>query len=67
MVRAAAFLRNALSLEKAFSEIAPISWTVYGLGSYVSASAVCMLASQAMGERYPRAECSLTGLYQPSM
>ncbi len=27
------------------TEVAPISWTVCGLGSYVSASAVCMLAS----------------------
>ncbi len=27
------------------SEVAPISWTVCGLGSYVSASAVCVLAS----------------------
>ncbi len=26
-------------------EIAPISWTVCGLGSYVAACAVCMLAS----------------------
>lgn len=26
-------------------EVAPISWTVCGLGGYVSASAVCMLAS----------------------
>ena len=27
------------------SEVAPISWTVCGLGSYVWASSVCMLAS----------------------
>ena len=26
-------------------EVAPISWTVCGLGSYVSASAVCMMDS----------------------
>ncbi len=33
------------------SEFAVISWTFCGLGSYVSASAVCMPASYAMGER----------------
>ena len=47
--------------------IAPISWTVCRLAGYGSARAVSLSASQVIGERHPRAKCSLAGLYHPSM
>ena len=47
----AAAIRNQGKEPDARTEVAPISWTVCGLGSYVSASASCIMASQVMGER----------------
>jgi mRNA interferase MazF len=42
---AEAYVDVAGERRKAMAEVAPFSWTVCGLGSYVSAFAVCMSAS----------------------
>ena len=43
--RAVARLLHEARLPRIEVEVAPISWTVCGLGSYVSASVVCMRVS----------------------
>jgi transposase InsO family protein len=44
--------------------LAPLWWTVFVLGCYGS---VAIRFSYAIGDRYPRAEWRLPGLYQPSI
>jgi hypothetical protein len=43
------------------------SGRLVGLRSYVLVMAACMSVSKDIGERYPKPECSRTGLYQPSI